>query len=59
MSEDSGCGLFAYRIYEELKKKTMEVLDAWLLLFILYPGLYNNTDIQNVYNAIRKKLKPV
>ena len=36
----------------------MGVLDVWLLLHIPYPGLYNKTHIQSVYNAIRIKLKP-
>ena len=34
------------------------MLDVWLLLYILYPGLYNKTQIQSVYNAIRRELKP-
>ena len=37
----------------------MGVLDVWLLLYVPYPGLYNKTHIQNVYNGIRKKLKPL
>ena len=38
-SEDSGCGLFLYRIYEQLaiSYKSMWVLDVWLLLPHLFP----------------------
>ena len=36
----------------------MGVLDVWLLLYIPVPGLDNKTHIQDVYNAIRRKLKP-
>ena len=36
----------------------MEVLDVWLFLYILSPGLFTKTHIQNVYNAIRRKFKP-
>ena len=36
----------------------MGVLDVWLLLYIPYPGLYNKTHIQNIYNAMRRKLGP-
>ena len=55
-SEDSGCGLFMYRIYEEYH---MGVLYVWLLLHIFFhQGLYNKTHIQSIYSAIRRKLKP-
>ena len=37
---------------------SMGVLDVWPLLYILYPGLYNKTHIQSVYNAVRRKFKP-
>ena len=37
----------------------MGVLDVSLLLYIPYPGLYNKTHIQSVYNVIRRKLKPI
>ena len=37
----------------------MGMLDLWLLLYILYPGLYNKAHIQDVYSAIRRKHKPV
>ena len=30
----------------------MGVLDVWLLLYILYPGLYNKTNIQSVYLSL-------
>ena len=43
VSEDSGCGLFEYRIYEHI---------------FFHPGLYNKTHIHSVYSAIRRKLKP-
>ena len=36
----------------------MGVLDVWLFLYSPYPGLYNKTHMQTVYNAIRRKLKP-
>ena len=36
----------------------MRVLTVWLLLYILYPGFYNKTHTQSVYNALRRKLKP-
>ena len=36
----------------------MGVLNILLLLYIPYPGLYNKTHMQSVYNAIRRKLKP-
>ena len=36
----------------------MGVLDVWLLFFVPYPGLYNKTHLQSVYNEIRRKLKP-
>ena len=38
--------------------KSMVVFDVWLLLYISYPGLFNKTDIQDIYNAIRRKIKP-
>ena len=33
-------------------------LETYNLYFIPYPGLYNKTYIQSVYNTIRKKLEP-
>ena len=35
--------------------KSMGVFDVWLLLYIPYPGLYNETHIRSIYSAIRKK----
>ena len=32
----------------------MGVLDVWLLLYIPYPGLYNKTPIQSVYNQFKE-----
>ena len=29
-----------------------------IVIYFSYPGLYNKTHIQNVYSAIRRKLKP-
>ena len=36
----------------------MGVLDAGLLLYIPFPGLYNKTRIRYVYNLTGGKLKP-
>ena len=36
----------------------MRVLGVWLLVYILYPGLYNKTHIQSIYNEIKRKIKP-
>ena len=47
-----------YRTSEEISYKSMGVLDVWLLSYIPYPGLYDKTHIQSVYNVIRRKLKP-
>ena len=48
VSEDSGCGLFVYRIYEEYHK-SLWVLNVRLLLHLFFlPGLYNKTHIQSL-----------
>ena len=36
----------------------MGALDVWLLLYIPYPGLYNETHIQSVHRVSKRKLKP-
>ena len=56
--EGTGCGLFAYKIYEEFHINQWECLMYGYYYIFPYVGLYNKTYIWRVYNAIRRKLKP-
>ena len=56
-SEDSGCRLFLYRIYEDyhinMSARCMAIVTSLIILQV-----YNKIHIQSIYSAIRRKLKP-
>ena len=56
-SEDNGCGLFVYRIYEAFHINLWEwsMYGYCYIFFFFFFGLYNKTHIQSVYNVTGRK----